>query len=290
MDREEWEGHHRTLAVELGASPEKLKEAYRRLVKEHHPDAVHGQEVAKRRGATAFRAVQEAYEALRDCPAPPPAPEASSVSNEAAPVEIREESGLGRRFAAALVLAAVGFVGVRAYLARPTPDEVRLKSLPPRLEAPKRPPLAPPSAPAKLRPPKDAFERLELPGDYDYHTARGAIPMRILPGTGEARAALTAQRRAGAPGAPELYFSSDSGAFVGVLRMVFTGESSGTFGPSYVTVALELENGSLQDILVGPSPEGDAVDVVLTSADGQMVYTHRLKAFEYLPGVDYPRR
>lgn len=72
MDRETWEGYHRLLGLPSGASKEEVKAAYRRLVREHHPDAVEGTGAAKRRGEAAFKAIQEAYEAIRDWQGPPP--------------------------------------------------------------------------------------------------------------------------------------------------------------------------------------------------------------------------
>ena len=289
MDRETWEEHHRTLGVELGASAEALKQAYRRLAKTHHPDAVQGQEQAKRRGATAFRAARHAYEALKDCPAPPPPGAVAPAPEADEPAEAPAPGADWRRRAAALAaLAVAATLFVHWQRTRRSPSEKALVVLPPRLEAPGRPPssLPPPEAEAR-RVPKDAFERFEQPGDYDYHTPRGAVPMRILPGTGQARANLMAQRRAAMKDPDELYFSSDTGAIVGVLRMYFAGESSGNMGPAYAPDPLPLDNGSLTDILIGPSPEGDAVDVVLTSAGGDMFVSHRLKAFEHLSGTRF---
>ncbi|MBE7557605.1 J domain-containing protein [bacterium] len=49
--------YYRTLGVEVGAGPEEIRRAYRRLAKEHHPDG-------GRADAERFRAIQEAYELL----------------------------------------------------------------------------------------------------------------------------------------------------------------------------------------------------------------------------------
>lgn len=57
---------HRVLGVESNASPEDLHDAYRRLVKQHHPDRNGGSAEATQR----FQEIQEAYDELRDRPAP----------------------------------------------------------------------------------------------------------------------------------------------------------------------------------------------------------------------------
>jgi molecular chaperone DnaJ len=58
---------HRVLGVPPNAPPEALHDAYRRLVKQHHPDHNGGSAEATRR----FQEIQEAYDELRNRPAPP---------------------------------------------------------------------------------------------------------------------------------------------------------------------------------------------------------------------------
>jgi curved DNA-binding protein CbpA len=55
---------HRVLGVPRGASPRTLHEAYRRLVKLHHPDRNGGSEASARR----FQEIRAAYEELRSRP------------------------------------------------------------------------------------------------------------------------------------------------------------------------------------------------------------------------------
>jgi molecular chaperone DnaJ len=57
---------HRVLGVPSSASPEDLHDAYRRLVKQHHPDRNGGSAEATQR----FQEIQEAYDELRNRPAP----------------------------------------------------------------------------------------------------------------------------------------------------------------------------------------------------------------------------
>jgi curved DNA-binding protein CbpA len=57
---------YRVLGVRPGASSEELHDAYRRLVKLHHPDRNGGSEASARR----FAEIQEAYEAVRAHPRP----------------------------------------------------------------------------------------------------------------------------------------------------------------------------------------------------------------------------
>jgi curved DNA-binding protein CbpA len=57
---------YRVLEVSPGASAEELHDAYRRLVKLHHPDRNGGSEESARR----FAEVQEAYEEVRSRPRP----------------------------------------------------------------------------------------------------------------------------------------------------------------------------------------------------------------------------
>src|ERR1700712_4480713 len=57
---------YRVLEVSPGASAEELHDAYRRLVKLHHPDRNGGSEESARR----FAEIQEAYEEVRARPRP----------------------------------------------------------------------------------------------------------------------------------------------------------------------------------------------------------------------------
>src|SRR3954449_464867 len=57
---------YRVLEVSPGASSEELHDAYRRLVKLHHPDRNGGSEASARR----FAEIQEAYEEVRGRPRP----------------------------------------------------------------------------------------------------------------------------------------------------------------------------------------------------------------------------
>jgi curved DNA-binding protein len=57
---------HRVLGIPSNASAEELHDAYRRLVKQHHPDHNGGSPEATRR----FQEIQEAYDELRNRPAP----------------------------------------------------------------------------------------------------------------------------------------------------------------------------------------------------------------------------
>jgi curved DNA-binding protein CbpA len=72
------------LGVPAGASTEELHDAYRRLVKLHHPDRNGGSAESTRR----FQEIQEAYEAVRSGkvrprPAPPPRDDSSVASRMA---------------------------------------------------------------------------------------------------------------------------------------------------------------------------------------------------------------
>jgi curved DNA-binding protein CbpA len=72
------------LGVSPGASTEELHDAYRRLVKLHHPDRNGGSAESTRR----FQEIQEAYEAVRSGkarprPAPPPRDDSSVASRMA---------------------------------------------------------------------------------------------------------------------------------------------------------------------------------------------------------------
>jgi molecular chaperone DnaJ len=55
--------YYRTLGVERSASPDEIKRAFRRLAKEHHPDANKGD---KKEAERKFRKIAEAYEVLSD--------------------------------------------------------------------------------------------------------------------------------------------------------------------------------------------------------------------------------
>ena len=61
---------YRVLGVTPGASPEQLHDAYRRLVKLHHPDRNGGSVESTQR----FKEIQEAYDELRSRTPPPPRP------------------------------------------------------------------------------------------------------------------------------------------------------------------------------------------------------------------------
>lgn len=301
MDRETWELHHRTLGVEPGASPERLKEAFRALAKQHHPDAVQGQEPAKRRGAAAFRAVKEAYEALKDCPASPPRSvgpeELTPAPPEPAPADWH------RRAAALIVLAVFAVGGVhllrrRAPPASPLPGASAPIPGPLRASPDRRPgglepvvsasraPLAPAEAPQ--RPSRNAFERLEVPGDFDYKTSHGTALLRILPGTGEARAALMAARLKASPGSPEFYFAEDTGVFVGLLNVAFVRDDAAGYREVRTPETVQPDNGSVEGILVGPAPNGDGVAFVVKSAGG-MLTRHWVRALDHGSAVEYQR-
>lgn len=107
---------YKVLGVRPGASSEELHDAYRRLVKLHHPDRNGGSAEATRR----FQEIQEAYETVRANPrqrprassssTPPPAPDDASVESrmealerelrearDAAREAIRDAAGGGRR-------------------------------------------------------------------------------------------------------------------------------------------------------------------------------------------------
>ena len=78
---------YEVLGVRRGASSEELHDAYRRLVKRHHPDRNGGSADSTRR----FQEIQEAYEAVRSGrarprPAPPPR-DHSSVESRMADLE-----------------------------------------------------------------------------------------------------------------------------------------------------------------------------------------------------------
>src|SRR3954447_4076223 len=82
---------YRVLGVEPNATPEQLHDAYRRLVKQHHPDRNHGSAESTRR----FQAVQAAYEDIGRLrarrPGPPAAAERSDASMEARMADLERE-------------------------------------------------------------------------------------------------------------------------------------------------------------------------------------------------------
>jgi curved DNA-binding protein CbpA len=90
---------YEVLGVSPGASSEELHDAYRRLVKLHHPDRNGGSAESTRR----FQEIQEAYEAVRSGkarprPAPPPRDHASVKSRmEDLERELREAQAARER-------------------------------------------------------------------------------------------------------------------------------------------------------------------------------------------------
>jgi curved DNA-binding protein CbpA len=64
---------YQVLGVPRGASREELHDAYRRLVKLHHPDRNGGSAESTRR----FQEIQQAYDEVRSQPGKPPASDAS---------------------------------------------------------------------------------------------------------------------------------------------------------------------------------------------------------------------
>jgi curved DNA-binding protein len=99
---------HRVLGVPSNASPEELHDAYRRLVKQHHPDHNGGTPEATRR----FQEIQEAYDELRNRPAPSRPAQAAwdSVADrmEKLERELREAQAARERARAAAREAARG--------------------------------------------------------------------------------------------------------------------------------------------------------------------------------------
>jgi hypothetical protein len=87
---------YRVLGLEPGASSEELHDAYRRLVKRHHPDRNGGSPESSRR----FREIQSAYEqigrlraeggARRSPPPPPPRDDAVKARIDDLEREVRE--------------------------------------------------------------------------------------------------------------------------------------------------------------------------------------------------------
>ena len=82
---------YRVLGVEPGATPEELHDAYRELVKRHHPDRNGGSAESTRR----FQEVQAAYEEIGRLrarrPGPGPAAERSDASMEARMADLERE-------------------------------------------------------------------------------------------------------------------------------------------------------------------------------------------------------
>jgi hypothetical protein len=76
---------YRVLGIPPGASAEEMHDAYREMVKRHHPDRNGGSPESTRR----FQEIQEAYDELRTRPVPPrPArPEEPSVVDRMATLE-----------------------------------------------------------------------------------------------------------------------------------------------------------------------------------------------------------
>ena len=111
---------YQVLGVSAGASSEELHDAYRRLVKLHHPDRNGGSAESTRR----FQEIQEAYEAVRSGrvrprPAPPPRDDASVKSRmEDLERELREAHAARERARQAARDA------VRETEGRPTDEEL----------------------------------------------------------------------------------------------------------------------------------------------------------------------
>lgn len=82
---------HQVLGVSPGASPEELHDAYRRLVKLHHPDRNGGSADATRR----FQEIQQAYDEVRklrsERPRPRPAPPPGDASVQARMADLERE-------------------------------------------------------------------------------------------------------------------------------------------------------------------------------------------------------
>src|SRR5687767_14883471 len=88
---------YRVLGVPPGASSEELHDAYRALVKLHHPDRNGGSAESTRR----FQEIQEAYDAVRTRPRPtrPPTADTQSVADRMAALEdeLREANAARER-------------------------------------------------------------------------------------------------------------------------------------------------------------------------------------------------
>jgi molecular chaperone DnaJ len=85
---------YRVLGVSPGASAEELHDAYREMVKLHHPDRNGGSAEATRR----FQEIQEAYDELRVRPAPRRASQAGpSVADRMATLEHELREALAAR-------------------------------------------------------------------------------------------------------------------------------------------------------------------------------------------------
>ena len=85
---------YRVLGVSPGASAEELHDAYREMVKLHHPDRNGGSAESTRR----FQEIQEAYNELRDRPAPRRATkEGPSVADRMATLEHELREALAAR-------------------------------------------------------------------------------------------------------------------------------------------------------------------------------------------------
>jgi curved DNA-binding protein CbpA len=122
---------YEVLEVRRGASAEELHDAYRRMVKLHHPDRNGGSAESTRR----FQEIQEAYERVREQRAsdprhrrpagPPPPPGDPSVEARMRDLEreLREAAEAAREKARAAAREAVRDAGVRSG-DRPTDEEL----------------------------------------------------------------------------------------------------------------------------------------------------------------------
>jgi curved DNA-binding protein CbpA len=117
---------YRVLGVEPGATPEELHDAYRRLVKRHHPDRNGGSPESTRR----FQEVQQAYEEIGRLrarrPGPPPAAGRSDASMEARMADLENEvrEAYAAREAAQRAAREAAERAVRDRPARPSDEEL----------------------------------------------------------------------------------------------------------------------------------------------------------------------
>jgi curved DNA-binding protein CbpA len=122
---------YEVLGVRPGASKEELHDAYRRLVKLHHPDRNGGSAESTRR----FQEIQEAYELVKDRrasdprhrrpagPSPPPGDPSVEARMRDLERELREAAQAAREKARAAAREAVRDAGVHSS-ERPTDEEL----------------------------------------------------------------------------------------------------------------------------------------------------------------------